>query len=304
MKQRLIHTLLLLFTVLVAQAQYAPSTSQYMFSMLTINPAYTGSREALCITALHRDQWTGLEGAPQTQTLAIHSPLKKNRIALGLLLYRDVIGVSDKKGVLFSYAYRIPVAKGKLSFGISGGVDSERSAWTSITTVQGGDEAFSHDSPVYIAPDAGAGLFYYSDKLYAGISVPTLLSHSVMPSGKMHTYHDASNYNVLFASGVLIPLNQAIFKPSLLVKYHAGAPVQVDINSSFFLYGHLELGASYRTGDAVVGLIGYNITKQLRVGYSYDRSLSILKNYNKGSHEFMLQYEFGYKSDAMNPRYF
>lgn len=303
MKKLVIYFLLLVAAAPV-WAQQQPMYSQYMFNGLAINPAYAGSREVLSMMALHRDQWTGIEGAPETQTFSIHTPLKKKRLGLGLLIYHDRLGVTDQKGISLSYAYRVPLAKGRLAFGISGAVNSLRSRWSTVSTVQSGDAVFGEDSPSYVMPNAGAGVYYSSKKFYTGLSVPALLTNRINTGGKQDTYHDPSNYNVMFTSGVLVPAGGIVFKPSVLVKYHSGSPVQVDINSSFYIKDHLEIGASYRTNDAIVGIIGYNINKQLRVGYAYDRTLSMLKAYNKGSHEFMLQYEFGYKVEAMSPRYF
>jgi type IX secretion system PorP/SprF family membrane protein len=292
-----------MLAALSAKAQLQPLYSQYMFNGLAVNPAYAGSREVFSASALHRDQWTGMEGAPETQTLAAHTPLKK-KVGLGIMLYHDKIGVTDQKGISLSYAYRLPLSKGKLSFGISGALSSIRSNWTAVTTVQNGDEVFSQDSPSSLAPNAGAGCYYYSQKFYAGLSVPALLTNVSTAPGKVSTTHDPSRYTVMLASGVLLPMGDVVFKPSMLVKYNSRTPVQVDINSNFYIKEHIEIGASYRTNDAIVGIIGYSINRQLKIGYAYDRTLSTIKNFSKGSHEFMLQYEFGRKLEAMSPRYF
>jgi type IX secretion system PorP/SprF family membrane protein len=297
--------LILLLSATAAYAQHAPLYSQYMFNGLAINPAYTGSREVFSVAALHRAQWTGIEGAPETQTLSAHTPLKNNKVGLGLLAWHDRIGVTEQQGIGLSYAYRISLPKGKLSLGISGSITSLRARWSSLELVDKTDAVFLEDSPLYWIPNAGAGCYYYSEKFYAGLSLPAMMTSSLdAATGKYKIGHEPGNYNVFLTSGMVVRAGGTHIKPSVLIKHHQGAPVQVDINTNVFLGDHLEIGGSFRSGDALVGMVCYNINKQFRAGYAYDRTLSALKSTSRGSHEIMLQYEFGYKVQAMSPRYF
>ncbi|MCK5367254.1 MAG: PorP/SprF family type IX secretion system membrane protein, partial [Cyclobacteriaceae bacterium] len=113
MKYITIITFIALFIVgRVANAQQQAMFSQYMYNGLAINPAYAGSQESASMTALMRQQWVGMEGAPSTQTFSGHMPIEKKRIGVGLMLLHDKIAVTDQTGVYGSYAYKIPMKKG------------------------------------------------------------------------------------------------------------------------------------------------------------------------------------------------
>ena len=114
--------LLLLLAGSSAVAQQTAQFNQYMFNPLGINPAYAGSRDVLSTVALFRTQWLGFEGAPTTQTFAIHGPLWRKRMGLGFQVTNDQIGPRNVINSDVSYAYRFPFLKGRLGFGLSGGV--------------------------------------------------------------------------------------------------------------------------------------------------------------------------------------
>lgn len=296
----------LLFFILLcvtARAQHAPLYSQYMFNGIVINPAYTGSREMLSAALLHRSQWSAIEGAPQTQTFSMHTPLKKNKVALGLMVFHDKIGITRRQGASLTYAYRIKLKKGKLAFGVSAGIEGEQSRWSSVTRVDMNDQVFLNDSPVHWSPGAGAGLYYYTDKFYLGTSVPSLLSASAAGSG-MTVKAVPSGMNYMLTSGMIIPMGQVKLKPSLLLRYHSASGVQADVNANVFISDIIEIGGSYRAGSAVVGMLGYSINDQFKVGYAYDHTLSTLGSFARGTHEFMLRYELVHKVKASSPRYF
>ena len=300
----LLFVLILVVIATGASAQHSPLYSQYMFNGLVINPAYAGSRDGLSVTALHRDQWTGIEGAPSTQTVSAHALLKNSKVGLGLVLYADQIGVTAQKGVACNYAYRLRAGNGHLAFGLSAGASVVRSAWTSLSLTETGDAVFQQDTRGSWVPNAGAGFYYHTERMYAGLSVPAMLTNIIDASGKNVIDRDPRSYNVMATSGVLFALEDIKIKPSLLLKYLHASPFQYDINTSIYIRDMIEIGASYRSGDAVTGLVAYNISKQLRAGYAYDHTLSPMRSYSKSSHEFMLQYELRYKLKAMNPRYF
>ncbi|MDP4953787.1 MAG: type IX secretion system membrane protein PorP/SprF, partial [Flavobacteriales bacterium] len=90
-----------------------------------------------------------------------------------------------------------------------------------------------------------------------------------------------------------------------LIRYVAGAPVSADITANFLFNDRLWVGGMYRFGDAMGALVSFQINNQLRAGYSYDYTLSDLNNYNNGSHELMISYDFIFQKDkTLSPRYF
>ena len=298
-----------LFTIINVKAQYEPMFTQYMFNETFINPAYVGSHENVSITLLSRNQWVGIEGAPKTQTFSIHSPINGHRFGIGLAVRNENIGVSHQLGVYTNFAYRILFDNSALSFGLQGGFVNDESRYTEVLTTTPGDNQFSSDTRKVFLPNAGFGIYYFREKFYAGFSIPRLIENNVTPSltnGSVQNSWNIENWHYYFATGYVFDLNEDHkFKPSILVKAVQNAPVQLDVDANFLLKNFLWLGASYRSGDAIAAIIGFQVNKQLRFGYSYDYTLSKLQKYNSGSHEFTLGYEILIDRSRINStRYF
>lgn len=289
-----------------ASAQHTPLTSQYLFNGLLINPAYAGSRDALAANLTWRNQWVGFEGAPETQVLSVHAPLNRRKMGLGVLAYNDRIGVSRETGFFANYAYRIKFKKGKLSLGLGGGVTLLKAQWTDVNTTQAGDASFTQDTRSSLKPNFSAGAFYYKKKFFMGASVPFFISHRYSPDRNAYTVtNDVRQYQPMITGGYVFNLTRKMkLKPSALMRYQIGAAVQGDLNVNLIFSDKVWLGASYRSGDAVVGMLEVLPKPQLRLGYSYDLGISDITPYHSGTHELMLQYEFGYRIKIRDPRYF
>jgi type IX secretion system PorP/SprF family membrane protein len=277
-----------------------------MFNKLAVNPAYAGSTEMLSIDLLSRYQWVGIKGAPRTITLSLHSPLRNNHMGLGLYLYSDILGPTTTYGLMGSYAYRIKVGKGKLCFGLQLGFKYFNFDWQKMN-VQDPDFVFGQQSIKKFTPDANFGIYYYSNKWFAGVSSKDLFQNE---SG-MATVNGKNTYTQLMRhfyamGGVNIPVSEKVsFRTSFMGKYVAHAPLQFDFNASFLFNNLFWIGASYRTEKAVVFLTEFRITKSLRIGYSYDMYLGKLMAMNQGSHEVRIGMDFDvFKSRMLTPRYF
>lgn len=285
-----------------ASGQQQVMYTQYMFNGLAINPAYAGTAEALSITALGRWQWTGIEGAPNTQTLSAHAPIEGRRIGLGLTVTRDEIAVTRETGVYASYAYRLNLGKGYLSMGLQGGFSALKGNYGDVYTLNP-DPSFQGQSTAFL-PNVGAGLFYYSSKFYAGLSAPLLLEDK-MKDGGLVTYTQTRHY--FFTTGMVFNLSDKIkAKPNVLVKLVEGAPVSVDYNLSFLLSNVVWLGVSYRRPESINFLVEFNINPKFRVGYAYDRVIEpSLRTATASSHELMLNYRISLKKNGIvTPRDF
>lgn len=286
----------------LGHAQQQIMFTQYMFNGLAINPAYAGSHETVSATALMRQQWTGLDGAPSTQTFSMHSPLKKERVSLGLLVMHDKIGVTNQNGVYGSYAYRIPLStKGKLAFGLQAGATFYNALFSKVSPT---DPTFKNDIRL-AQPNVGFGVYYNTDRFYAGISMPQLIEtkfdkSSTDPDSKLVRHYFASA-GYVFDMGPSVKL-----KPNVLVKAVPGAPVEFDLNLNALLRDVLWVGLSWRTFDSFDAILQLQVTDQLQVGYSYDFATTTdLSRVNGGSHELMLNYRFTFaKSRIVTPRYF
>ena len=287
-----------------ARAQQQAMYTQYMFNGLALNPAYAGSHDALSLTGLARIQWVGIEGAPNTQTFSMHSPVA-DRSSLGLFLIHDNIGVTNQYGLYGSYAYRIPFGEdASLSMGLQVGFNSYNMDLSQVTT-QNQDPNFAVNDAGGIEPNFGAGLFYSSERFYIGASVPHIVNNDLI-SSEVDDANARQFRHYFVTAGYVFDLGPSLkLKPNFLVKAVQGAPVEYDLNANLLIKEVLWVGFSYRTEDAISGLIEMLLTPQLRLGYAYDYTTSELQDFNTGSHELMLNFRFAFdKSKVLSPRYF
>lgn len=292
-------------------AQQIPMYTHYMYNTLVINPAYAGSRDALTITGLHRSQWVGLDGAPRTQTLTLHAPLNNQKIGLGLAIMNDKIGPIKNSVVTGNFAYIMQLTrKSKLALGLSASASMLQADLSQLNLDQQNDPVFLNNINNKITPDFGFGAYYSRERFYAGVSVPYLLENNYTrvndANGKASEAKVQRHY-FLIAGTILKLSNNISFKPTTLVKVTTGAPIQADLTASFILLDKLSLGAMYRTQDAFGGLIGFDITEKMHIGYSYDWSVGLkTSSYNQGSHEIIFRYDFilNNKKQIQTPRYF
>lgn len=297
-----------MFASLALNAQQSPLLSHYMFNQLLLNPAYAGSHEYVSTTLLYRKQWAGIEGAPVTQSASIHGLIPKKKLGLGFYLQQDKIGVTKQTDIYGSGAYHLDLGEGKLALGIQAGLTYLKSDLVKLTYWDPFDNVFNYNEFSSVLPNVGAGLYYYRSLFYAGISAPFILSYDsvrkpdINPDKPIH--HLVRRY--YFSVGGVIETEQEIkFKPSLLIKFEQQGDLQYDINLNVLIKNIFWIGASYRSQDALVALLEYQVNRKLRIGYSYDYSVGKLKNYNTGSHEVMLGYDFGFSVIRMkSPRYF
>ncbi len=286
-----------------------PVYSQYLQNGLMINPAYTGSRGALSAFMSYRMQWMGIKGAPVIQSLSLHTPMKNDKVALGIMAQFMQFGFTKSTSIYGSYAYHIRMGNGKLSLGLKGGVDMSNTNYSGLLLTDSGDPVFATNDKPYVLPNFGAGVYYFSDKLFAGVSVPTFLSYRKTPTNSVQSYHSFSEYDFVFSAGGLITFSQFLkFKPSVLVDYSLQKTKklnQFDINGNFILGDLLWLGGSWRTSEKVaVAILQVQVNPQFMFGFSYDNPVGRKYLNSRGSSEFILRYEFGSKVSAANPRYF
>ena len=306
MKKLLTALIILMATSVFAQQDAL--FSQYMFNKLAVNPGYAGSRELLSADMLYRYQWVNIEGAPKTISASIHSPLVNPHLAMGFNLYNDKIGPLSNTGAMVTFAYRIIFPKSKLSFGLQAGVKSSGIDWNELKAYD--DEPFlnmSNQIQNKVVPDANFGVYYYSDRFYAGLSSRQLLQNQTLliQDTLGNTQFSKLLTHFYAMTGAAFPLSEnVVFRPSLLAKFVKDAPPQLDLNASFLFAKTLWLGVSYRTEKAISLITEVNVAQNLRIGYSYDIWLNELKVYNKGSHEIRLSFDFNVAKRMLSPRYF
>lgn len=297
----------------ISFAQQLPQFSQYMFNTISINPAYAGSRETLSIVGLQRSQWVGLEGAPSTQTLSIHTPLEKEKMGIGLSIINDQLGYENFVFAYADFSYTIRLnERTKLAFGLKGGFTHY-----SLDNVGFLDQEDVYSDPFFgdftnrWNPNVGVGLFLDTNKWYLGLSAPRILNTNYNESKRDPSidYVAVERIGYYFTGGYVFDLSETTkLKPSFLVKATNGAPLSIDGNLNFLFFEKLWLGAGYRYNRDTSTLgaqIDFQVSKELRIGYTYEYFLSDLRPYTGGTHEILLMYEIFKPSRRIkSPRYF
>jgi len=299
----LIAAVVLLVISTIGFAQQEVQHTQYLYNKSVFNPAYAGSRDVLSTALVYRNQWVKMEGAPVTASVSAHSPLRKANMALGFSYVYDKLGLTNTNSFNIQYAYHIPVESNKLSLGLQTGVRSYSNELTQAVLIDESDPAFQQDVNNNWTPNFGLGAYYYSNTYFIGLSMPNILASKL-------DYRDdglAKRQNHLYAmAGYVFELSQSIkFRPTILLKQTANAPLQADVNLSFYLMNTLWLGFGLRTSDSFNFMLMYQIDPAFRLGYSYDLSTSQYRKAISGSHEFMVGYELNFESDnIVSPRLF
>lgn len=299
-----------MFTGIVSFAQQDAQFTNYMYNTININPAYAGSRDVLSVFGLYRTQWVGLEGAPQTGTFSVNTPIGESRWGAGLGVINDRIGPSNETNIALDASYSVPLNENyKLSFGLKLSANFLNIDFINkLTKYNDYDPKFKENLNRF-SPNIGAGLYLHSDNTYIGLSVPNFLETKHFdvyagPTAISATAKERMNFYLI--AGHVFELSESLkFKPAGLAKVVTGAPLQVDLTGNFMINDKFVLGIAYRWSAALSGLLGFQANKALFIGYGYDRETTKLANYNSGSHEIFIRYEFFKKFDKIvSPRFF
>lgn len=285
-------------------AQQESQYSQYMLNPLLFNPAYAGSREVISIASLYRAQWLGIDGAPSTQNISIHAPVKR-RVGLGFTINNDAIGngtiqATDIKGI---FSYTIPLnydMSTKLAFGISaGGLFNEVNLSNLIISNNETDGVGTQFSPNF-----GLGLFLRNPKYYVGLSTPNILQNIIASDANEEIlYQKLVTWHAI--AGIILESSPSWkIKPATLVKINTGAPVQVDLSLNALYMDKLQFGTSYRFGSSLSALMGYAFSEKLFAGIAFDNEITDLggQSFRGRSFEFFLRYEFEDRKCKCSPK--
>nr|WP_292961803.1 type IX secretion system membrane protein PorP/SprF [Muricauda sp. UBA7809] len=313
-KKHFLTTLLFIGMVSMGlMAQQDAQYTQYMYNTLSVNPAYAGSRGQLSFAGLYRSQWVGLDGAPETFTLNLHSPIRNSRLGYGISIVNDNIGdgVVQETYLDAVVSYTIDVSMdAKLSFGLKAGGNMLSLDFNGLRNF---DQEVVNQNNIdnKFTPNFGLGIYYHTDKFYAGISAPNVLESEYFDNDNSSdgvNFLSAERMNLYLITGYVFDLGADLqFKPALLTKAVGGAPLQVDLSASFLFANKFSFGAAYRWDAAVSGLVGFQVTDQIMLGLAYDRETTELggTQFNDGSFEVFLRLEL-LKSfqRTISPRFF
>jgi type IX secretion system PorP/SprF family membrane protein len=272
-----------------ASGQQGPQFTQYMFNNLVINPAYAGADEHPSVTIVARNQWTGVDRAPSTQSLGAHALVAK-RVGLGLTVVNDNIGIHKNTTATVNYAYHLRAGrKAFVSMGLQAGVVNFRSDYLSL--------AGNSNDPLltrYVKDtkfNIGAGIYFRSPKLDIGASFPRLLSRRIQVNDTVVVKF--RNADVLGYVRYRIPVSTAFtIEPSLLLKYFPSLPVSFDTNCMIIYKEVISAGVSYRNNESIDMILKLQLTPKLEAGYAYDYPVGDGTILSSASHELMLHYVF------------
>lgn len=306
MKKILIIILLFVGTLDVV-AQQDPQYSLYMFNPLGVNPGYAGSREVLSGVLIHRTQWAGFDGAPETQALALNTPFRNRRMGVGLQIINDKIGPRTTQYLSASYAYRIKLGPGKLAFGLRAGLINYNYDWDKIEYRDSEDAIPTTASENFMLPTFDFGLYYNTKTFYAGFAVDHLneAKYDLLSSSDTVRSEARQYANATATIGKAFILNDnLVLKTSMLLRA-SNTSGNLDVNASLLIKNKVLFGATFRSSEVIVLMTEFNITKNLRLGAAYDLDGTEIAKSTSGSFEVFLGYDVGlFKSKVVSPRYF
>lgn len=306
-----------LFIVLLSNitiAQQDPHFTQYTYNMSVVNPAYTtNDLGVINLGANYRKQWTSTIGSPRTFSFFAHTPFN-DKIEMGLTFTSDEIGQDvikiNEKNINADFAYLLNINENsKLSLGLKAGFTLYDTDFSG-RLINPNDPTFNdNNNGNQVYPTIGAGVYYFTDTYYLGLSAPNFLRTTQLDETIVVNELGKEEIHVYMIGGYVFSVNDAFkLKPSFMARAVKGAPVNLDLSVNTLLYDRLEAGISYRYNDAVSGIVGFRVTPSFKVAYSYDATVSDFSNYNNGSHEIVLLFDIslldlknGYKK---SPRFF
>jgi type IX secretion system PorP/SprF family membrane protein len=288
----------------VSYSQQDAQYTQYMYNTINVNPAYAGSRGVMSVFGLHRTQWVGLDGAPTTNAFSINSPIENSNLGIGLSFVNDKIGPTVENTISADISYTIQTSDTyNLSFGVKGTANLFNLDVTKLNPVSAADPLLQNLENNF-SPNVGAGVYFHSDKLYLGASVPNFFETRRYDDNSIAVYKE--RMNLYFIGGYVFDLTSNLkFKPAFLTKAVEGAPLQVDVSGNFLINEKFVLGAAWRWSAAVSAMAGFQVNDGLYIGYGYDLETTRLRNFNSGSHEVFLRFELFKRQDKIvSPRFF
>jgi type IX secretion system PorP/SprF family membrane protein len=294
LKRVLSFLILLASPVAVCTGQQYPVFTQYYFNEMVINPAFAGQHVQLSLTALYRNQWVNLPGAPQTFSTTGQIALLKNRLGLGLMINHDEIGSYKNEHIYGSYAYKLHFGKSTVAMGVQAGFNIVAADFSKLDLVNPDDLAIAFQTFNKLKPNFGAGILFQRKHYFIGFSVPFIINSAVAEGNFEGFVNEIRQRRYYFLrSGAIFNFantKDVKINPSILIRSQEGQPLSADFNLGFIFYDVFSVGASLRAGDAFITFIDLKLSENFHLAYSYDWTSSAINAFSRGSHEFMLNY--------------
>jgi len=335
--RKLIAGVIMVYWSYAVHAQQKPHYTQYILNQYIVNPALTGIENYTDIKASHRHQWVGVQDAPVTTYLTLHTPIDKKDYrttatsfemdgenprgqryweeytaaephhGIGLQVINDRTGPLNYFSAYVTYAYHIGIsARTSLAAGFGAGLTNIKLDADKLNfgTTQVDPAVYTSGVINTIRPDFMAGVYLYSADYFIGLSAQQIIPQKI----------DFSNNAIKTKNGTIVPHVFATagyrflmgenfnFIPSVMVKYINPLPTQVDVNAKLQYQNLVWMGASYRHEDGFAAMAGLNISNKLNIGYAYDYTTSGLNIVSKGTHEILVGFILGNKYDDGCPK--
>ena len=284
------------------QAQQDPQFTQYFDNALFVNPAYAGSTGMLTVTSIHREQWVGFDGRPSSTTISLHSPLSYESVGLGLTAVRDAIGPMNQTMFYGDFSYSLKLTKkSKLAFGLKAGLNVVSAKTNELQTTQSQDPSLSQNVQNKVNPNFGTGIYYHTPTFFIGAATPKIIEQSIDGT---ETNKERRHYFVI-AGGIIKANEYWKIRPTGQLKLTASAPMSIDLSVTGIYKDQIFFGSMYRLNAAFGAFAQYQLNKQFRVGLASDFSTTAIRNYNYGTYEVLISYDFAYNRKGIrSPRYF
>ena len=284
--------LVLFFSTSIVVAQQESVFAFYKSHMNLVNPAYAGMNNETFLTSSLRKQWTGVEDAPETQTVSYGTPVGKN-MGIGFTVVNDKTFIEKETFVGADFSYKIQMDETMdLYLGIKAGGNFYNINTTGLQTYNiRADQALGSVST--FNPNFGVGAVLRKDKWYASLSVPRLLNTTKVVN-EFGNAISATDRPHLYASGgydfVLDPT--FVLKPSVMLRYVNGAPISVDLTAMLQIENNFEIGGMYRTDQAYAAMSTIRLSKRFVFGFAYEMSMRPTLAAARNTNEILLQFRF------------
>lgn len=321
LKQSLFVGLLTLLWSTNLQAQ-DPVYSQFFAAPMQLNPALTGLLEGPVIGINYRNQWPNIPNAYATYAISYSQYAPSIQSGFGALIEADVAGdgiyANYRLGLFYAYDIRFN-KKFYIRTGLEANFVNSRLAWNKLVfldqldvngpTGDPSNEAIGASSINYV--DFGAGLMVNTPYFYAGFA----LKHLNAPQEQfLQQYQDGSSelplrYSLHVGSKILLSRNNKLGDKTFLLpnilftkqrQFHQ-LNLGAQLRHGLFL-GGIAFRHTFTNADAVIFMLGIQ-HKIVKIGYSYDLTLSSLGVQSGGAHEVSLIFHFGSKNKPFQSRY-
>lgn len=279
--------------------QAEPILTQYMFNMQPVNPAYAGMWEKIGFSTLVRKQWAGINRSPLTQVVSFHSPTNNERVGVGLNVTNDRYGLENRLDIFGDYAYEVAVTpQTRLRLGLKAGFINYKNPLTQYQLYPDGqyDEAFAEDVDLRFMPNFGIGAFLYDEYYYVGLSIPKMIENDY--KANINNFNvEAQVQTVYLTAGYvfrLIQYNFLIVKPTMMLVYNRGLPLNYDLGINFMLREKLWLGVMSRSGNAISFVSQWIMDNNLRLGFAMDLTYNEIFPYQYGTYEVTLGFDMDF----------